>query len=173
MAEESNPHFQVIDNDVYSKDGKTLCNVTGSAKEYRVKDGVENIAAYAFNGNDTIRSVTMPDSVKSIGRYAFANMEKLSSVRLSKSLKKLEDGMFFNCKKLKKLDVPKNIKRFDSSFGWEKNKLKKIIIRTKKIKKGDFSYFSKKCTAYVRSRKVQKQLRKYKFKGKIVVKKNL
>lgn len=115
----------------------------------------------------------MPDSVKCIGRYAFANMEKLSSVRLSKSLKKLEDGMFFNCKKLKKLDVPKNIKRFDNSFCWEKNKLRKIIIRTKNIKKGDFSYFSEKCTAYVRSKKVKKQLRKFKFKGKIVVKKNL
>ena len=89
----------------------------------------------------------MPDSVKCIGRYAFANMEKLSSVRLSKSLKKLEESIFFNCKKLKKLDVPKNIKRFDNSFCWEKNKLRKIIIRTKNIKKGDFSYFSEKCTA--------------------------
>lgn len=173
VAEESNPHFQVIDNDVYSKDGKTLCNVTGSAKEYRIKDSVENIGEYAFNSNDTIRSVTMPDSVKNIGRYAFANMEKLSSVRLSKSLKKLEESIFFNCKKLKKLDVPKNIKRFDNSFCWEKNKLRKIIIRTKNIKKGDFSYFSEKCTAYVRSKKVKKQLRKFKFKGKIVVKKNL
>ena len=75
--------------------------------------------------------------------------------------------------KLKKLDVPKNIKRFDNSFCWEKNKLRKIIIRTKNIKKGDFSYFSEKCTAYVRSKKVKKQLRKFKFKGKIVVKKNL
>ena len=63
---------------MYSKDGKTLYNVTGSAKEYRIKDSVENIGEYAFNSNDTIRSVTMSDSVKNIGRYAFANMEKLS-----------------------------------------------------------------------------------------------
>ena len=173
VAEESNPLYQVIDNDVYSKDGTTLYNVTGGAQNYKVKDFVRHIGDYAFNGNDTIRSVTMSDSVQTVGRYAFGEMKKLSSIRLSKSLRRLEEGVFLGSKKLKKLNVPKNIKRFDGNFGWKENKFKKITIRTKNIKKGFFYDLSKKCTVYVRNKKVKKQLRKFEFGGKIVVKKNL
>ena len=173
VAEESNPYFQVIDNDVYSKDGTILYNVTSSVQNYKVKGFVCHIGDYAFNGNNTIRSVTMPDSVQTVGRYAFGEMKKLSSVRLSKSLRKLEEGVFLGSGKLKKLNVPKSIKRFDGNFGWKKNKLKKIIIRTKNIKKGQFYDLSEKCTVYVRNKKVKKQLRKFYFGGKIIIKKNL
>ena len=171
VADESNPHFQVIDNDVYSKDGTILYNVTSSAKTYKVKDFVRHIGEYAFNGNNTIRSVTMPNSVQTVGRYAFGEMKKLSSIRLSKSLQKLEEGVFLGSKKLKKLTLPKNIKRFDGNFGWKENKFEKLVIRTKNIKKGSFYDLSKKCTVYVRNKKVKRQLRKFDFDGKIVVKK--
>ena len=171
VADESNLYFRVIDNDVYSKDGTILYNVTSSAQKYKVKDFVRHIGDYAFNGNNTIRSVTMPNSVQTVGRYAFGEMKKLSSIRLSKSLRKLEEGVFLGSKKLKKLTLPKNIKRFDGDFGWKKNKFEKIVIRTKNIKKGFFYDLSKKCTVYVRNKKVKKQLRKFEFGGKIVVKK--
>lgn len=44
-------------------DGTILYNVTSSVQNYKVKDFVCHIGDYAFNGNNTIRSVTMPDSV--------------------------------------------------------------------------------------------------------------
>lgn len=44
-------------------DGTILYNVTSSVQNYKVKDFVCHIGDYAFNGNNTIRSMTMPDSV--------------------------------------------------------------------------------------------------------------
>lgn len=172
MAEESNPYYRVIDNDVYSKDGKTLYNVTNNTKKYRVRDGVIRIEEYAFNGNDQIRSVTMPDSVTYIGSYAFATMDNLSSVQFSKSLKTLKFGIFFNSNKIKKLNVPKKVKKFETDYGYD-NSIRKIIIHTKKIKKGEFISLSRKCKAYVKNEKVKKQLRKNGFKGTVIVKKSL
>lgn len=172
MAEESNPYYRVIDNDVYSKDGKTLYNVTNNTKKYRVRDGVTRIEEGAFNGNDQTRSVVMSDSVTYIGDYAFGTMDNLSSVKLGKSLKSLNFEAFFNSNKVKKLDVPKNVKKFETGY-CDDNSIKKIIIRTKKIKKGDFRSLSRKCKAYVRNKKVKKQLRNNGFKGTVIVKKSL
>ena len=72
--------------------------------KYELEEFVRHIGEYAFNGNNTIRSVTMPDSVQTVGRYAFREVKKLSSIRLSKSLRKLEEGVFLGSNKLREFD---------------------------------------------------------------------
>ena len=173
-VDEANPHFRVIDNDIYSKDGKELYNVTTDVENYRVRDGVTKIRAYALNGSHQIRKVYIPDSVKKIGENALGCMDNLRSVRMSRSVKKLDKGVFKCSRKLKKLDLPQKMREFAGQFGGTYyNKFKKITIRAKSIKDGQFGSLSPKCKVYVRSSKVKNQLRKFGFEGTVIVKKNL
>lgn len=173
-VDEANPHFRVIDNDIYSKDGKELYNVTTDVENYRVRDGVTKIRAYALNGSHQIRKVYIPDSVKKIGENALGCMDNLRSVRMSRSVKKLDKGVFKCSRKLKKLDLPQKMREFAGQFGGTYyNKFKKITIRAKSIKDGQFGSLSPKCNVYVRSSKVKNQLRKFGFEGTVIVKKNL
>lgn len=173
-VDERNPYFRVIDNDVYSKDGKILYNVTNNVKNYKVRNGVTKIEEYALNGNNQTESVYIPNSVKKIGDHAMGCMANLRSVRMSKSVTKLSAGVFKHSRKLKKLDLPKKMRTFAGEFGGNAfNKFKKITIRAKSLKKGNFGSLSSKCKVYVRNGKVRNQLRQYGFKGKIFVKAKL
>lgn len=170
-VDKQNPYYQVVDNDVYSKDGKILYNVTNNVKNYRVRKGVARIEEYAMNGNNQIKSVYIPNSVKNIGEYAMGCMENLRSVRMSKSVKKLSRGVFQCSRKLKKLDLPQKMRTFVGQFGGTYyNKLKKITIRAKSLKKSNFSSLSSGCKVYVYNNKVKNQLRRYGFKGTIIIK---
>lgn len=51
--------------------------------------------------------------------------------------------------------------------------VKKIYLYSKNLKKGNLKGASKSSTIYVRNASVRKQLKKFGFKGKIVIKKNM
>lgn len=172
-ADADNPYIKVINNDIYSKNGKTLYSVASTKSEYKVKKTVTKIAANAFYRNDQIKSIVITKNVKSIGADAFRNMKNLTSVKIGKSVKKIGYGAFRQTPKLKTLTFPKNVKSLGGSFGGNTNSsaLKKVYINAKSIKKCSLSSIPKTCKIYVKNRTVQKQVRKYGFKGKIILKK--
>ncbi|MCD8018113.1 MAG: leucine-rich repeat domain-containing protein [Clostridiales bacterium] len=168
-----NPYIKVVNNDIYSKNGKTLYSVASTKSEYKVKKTVTEIAANAFYRDDQIKSIVITKNVKSIGADAFRNMKNLTSVKIGKSVKKIGYGVFRQTPKLKTLTFPKNVKSLGGSFGGNTNSsaLKKVYINAKSIKKCSLSSIPKTCKIYVKNRTVQKQVRKYGFKGKIILKK--
>lgn len=170
----ANPYFTVIDNEIYSKDGKILYNATNNMTEYRVRKGVKEIAPYALNGNDQITSIYLPNSVEKIGLYAFGCMDNLRSIRMSKSVKVFHQSVILHSKKLKKLELPKKMQKFKCEYSsYYKCKLKKLILKAKKLKKSYFSELPSKCKIIVRNNTVKQQVRKYGYKGKVIVRKNL
>ena len=59
-----NPYLKVVNNDIYSKNGKTLYSVASTKANYKVKKSVKVIDDGAFYKNDNIKSIYLPDSVK-------------------------------------------------------------------------------------------------------------
>lgn len=108
-----NGTYKSVDNVLYSKDGKTLVffkkNGTG---EYRIPDGVEAIAPYAFE-NCQFSKVIIPGSVKTIGEYAFKNCTALTEVVFEDSDspdKVIGNYAFSNCTSLASIDFGNAVK---------------------------------------------------------------
>ncbi len=108
-----NGTYKSVDNVLYSKDGKTLVffkkNGTG---EYRIPDGVEAIAPYAFE-NCQFLKVTFPGSVKTVGEYAFKNCTALTEVVFEDSDspdKVIGNSAFSNCTSLASIDFGNAVK---------------------------------------------------------------
>lgn len=66
---------------------------------------VAGVRDYAFYGNATMESITLPDSVKAIGAYAFANCKELQSFIAPASLFAIHEYAFNNCISLVSCDL--------------------------------------------------------------------
>lgn len=71
--------YQVIDQVVYSKDGKTLVTCP-AASRITIPATVTKIADYAFYYNTNLQSITIPVSVEEMGEGAFGNCSGLSGI---------------------------------------------------------------------------------------------
>ena len=169
-ASSANPYLKVINNDIYSKNGKVLYSVASTKTKYKVKKSVKEIEDGAFYKNDSIKSIYLPDSVKEIGEETFGDMENLQSIRFSRSISELDYAMFNKCKKLKTVKLPKRIQTIRGNFGGKKNcYLKKIYINAVNLKKSNLKSLPKKCKVYVKSKNVKNQVKKAGFKGKVII----
>lgn len=174
-----NPYLKVVNGDVYSKNGRTLYKVFSKKKNYKVKSSVKRISTYAFSGNDFIKSIKMGNNVKKVSDFCFADMANLKSLKLSKSLKSVPLLAIALTPKLKTITFPSNIKSITKTYGYmwmagpdtSPYKAKKIYIQTRNLKNSALKYFSKKSTIYVKNSSVRKQVQKYGFNGKIIIKK--
>lgn len=68
---ENNPYFNIVDDILYNADKTVIYGYFGTATELRIADGVKYISANAFNGNTTLKKVTLPASLEAIGHQAF------------------------------------------------------------------------------------------------------
>lgn len=171
-ASSANPYLKVIDNDIYSKNGKILYSVASTKANYKVKKSVKEIEDGAFYKNDNIKTIYLPDSVKEIGDEAFGDMQNLTSVRFSKSIKALDYAIFNKSAKLTTVKLPKGIQTIRGSFGGKKNcYLKKVYINAVSLKKSKLKNLPKSCTVYVKNKTVKQQVKTAGFKGKVIIKK--
>jgi len=89
--------------------------VSQTVKSYKIKEGTEEINAYAFAGCYNLKNVTIPEGVTHIGAYAFAYCEKLALVNLPKSLKSAGEGAFYGCSSLSSVNRVPEIDYISSS----------------------------------------------------------
>lgn len=75
-----NQKYMSTSKGVFSKDGKTLILAFNGTGTYKVKSGVEKIAARAFVGTKYSK-VSLPDSCYEIGIRAFFKCSKLTQVK--------------------------------------------------------------------------------------------
>ena len=91
---------------------KTVLSVPDTLNGYTVTAIGDN----AFEGNDTILSITLPDSVTSIGKYAFAR-SAVRTVKGAASLSKIGEGAFMNASALSKINLTGKLRTIgDSAF---------------------------------------------------------
>ena len=99
----------MVDNNgvIFSEDGTILLNFPSDLPGvYRVPDGVEAIADYAFDFA-CITMVILPEGLRYLGTYAFDSCSQLCRVYLPASLESISQyGAFFECSPELTLYVP-------------------------------------------------------------------
>lgn len=92
---DSDKNYVMKDGALFTKDMKTLVAYPGQGvKSYKVPDGVEEIADYAFLGMEKLESVEFADSVHTIGIQAFFDCTNYTEVILGDGVKNIEAGAF-------------------------------------------------------------------------------
>ena len=81
---------------------------TGSASA-EIRNGTTLIANYAFAGNTSLVTLTLPDSLKRIGEGAFSECSSLSSVSFGNSLEFIGVSAFYWCSAIKTITLPDSL----------------------------------------------------------------
>lgn len=80
-------------------------NIIVGEDEYTVNE----IGDYAFSGNASLLSVTIPITIKKIGKYVFLQCQNLTSIKLGDGLESIGDGAFEACYNLQSISFGKRI----------------------------------------------------------------
>ena len=111
-----NPNYKVVDQVVYSKDGKTLSMYNPSKKDnsFIIPNIVKLIDDCAFHGASLLEYVIIPNGVEEIGEAAFEGCESLTSVVIPNSVKTIGSAAFCDCYKLDNISLPNGFKTIPS-----------------------------------------------------------
>lgn len=109
--DDHNPYCKIIDNVIYSKNGKVLYRCLPETDgSCIIEEGVEKIHSYAFVGCGKVTSVIIPDTVDTIGSGTFERCFSLKYVKYSKSIGYVPTGCFRGCTKLEHIQCDGSIK---------------------------------------------------------------
>lgn len=98
----NNPYFCVIDDALYSKDGKILYAVPNPERNnFTVADGTEEIAEKAFFYLSKLETVVLPNSLQVIGDRAFQGCSKLGIIRLPANVMSVGVDFLLDCDNIK------------------------------------------------------------------------
>ena len=81
-------------------EGNTLLAYRGSDEDVVVPDGIEIIAAQAFQGCAQLKSVVLPENVHTIESLAFSGCTALAQINLPAALSSVGDDVFSGCELL-------------------------------------------------------------------------
>lgn len=78
-------------------------------KDAAIPDSCTSIGASAFDGCESLESVTIPNSVTSIGEAAFNNCASLKSISIPNGVESIEEQTFMNCTSLESITIPNSV----------------------------------------------------------------
>ena len=131
---------------------------------------VTEIAANAFKGNTSLKSVSIGKNVTNIGANAFYGCKKLSKVSGGNGIAKISDKAFYNCASLTSIIIPGTVRSIGKQAFCNCKKLKNITIRTSTLTSRDigakaFSGTYKKPTVKVPAKSLKEYKKLFKAKG--------
>lgn len=103
---------------VYMSNGNGTCFVSNGScmdeniiiPEYSPNDEkVVGIKAYAFSGNNIVKSIRIPETVTAIGEGAFQDCRSLESINLPTKLTVIAAWTFYGCTGLKEITIPSKV----------------------------------------------------------------
>ena len=103
---------------LFSRDGTAViaCPPCAKIENLVLPDGVTTVGAYAFFGNQYLRSVSFPKSLKSIQKGAFQGCSKLREIVIPKTATALGKAVFAGCGSLRSASIKGNHKVLPSGF---------------------------------------------------------
>ena len=113
--------------------GKLVQNVS-------VPKGVKAIKNYAFNGCNSLESITILDSVTSIGDEAFMNCDKLKTITVGKGVTSIGNEAFCYCYSLENITIPNSVTSIGNRVFCCCDSLKSIIIPDSVTSIGDEAF---------------------------------
>lgn len=174
--DKKNTRLRMVGNDIVSQYGK-LTNVLPKKKYYKVPKGIKSIDANAFWGDTTIEKVhTGKTPIRVEG------LPNLKRIKVDRKGSKY-DTFYWNdvayCPSLRRVDLPESIRYiykddlFSSNWRETLATVKHVYLYSKTLKGGDLSEIPEETTFHVRNKKVANKLRKFGFRGSIVIEKNM
>ena len=111
LVSDSNEHYQSIDGNLYSKDGKTLVQyaIGKTATSFEIPNGITAIGHCAFYGCTSLETVIISEAVTSISSGAFGECTKLSSLTIPSSVTTIYSGAFYGCTALTSIVIPATV----------------------------------------------------------------
>ncbi len=96
-----------------------LRSYNGNGGNVIIPDGVTSIGDYAFEGCESLASITIPDGVTSIGDFAFIGCESLASITIPDGVTSIGYRAFHECKSLTSITIPDGVTSIgnDAFFG--------------------------------------------------------
>ena len=98
--------------------------VSNEGKNYKVV----GIARYACDGNNSIKSVSIPNSVTTIGECAFMGCCNLEAINIPNSVKSIGDEAFRMCQNMKSATIGNGVKDFGACLFMKCEKLTSVTI---------------------------------------------
>lgn len=121
--------YQMIDQAIYSKDGKTLVTCP-AASQITIPDTVTKISDYAFYYNSNLQSITIPESVTEMGEGAFGNCSGLSSITMEgNGLTTIGTHCFRSDSSLSVVRIPASVKMLGAYAFSYCSKLKHVYFK--------------------------------------------
>ena len=102
-----NPDFLIEDN--------VVKEYNGTDRGIRIDEGITEIDAGAFSGNEEIVSVTLPSTLEKIGIGAFEGCTSLVYINLPDGLQTIGNGAFKNCGQLAEIVMPNSVTSIGTS----------------------------------------------------------
>ena len=93
-------------NDADMEALKSTINTNKVTEVYIMATGVKDIKSKAFDGCETLESVSMPKVTGSIGNLAFNGCKALKSISMPKVTGSIEYYTFYDCKALESVSLP-------------------------------------------------------------------
>ena len=128
---DDNPYFKVVDNILYSKDGKILVKYPAlrEGTDFTIDSTVEKIWGYAFENTQKLKNVVIPDNVTEILVRAFY-LSSVTSVDIGTGVQTIPEDAFM-ASKLTSVDLDDNIKTIGERAFSQCSKLKTVNFGSK------------------------------------------
>ena len=108
-----NTSFPQANNPLRSGAKLYLNNV--EVKDLVIPEGTTAILKAAFEGCESLTSVSIPNSVTSINGWAFAKCNNLTSATIPESVTSIGDHLFAYCSSLSSVTIPSSVTTIDSN----------------------------------------------------------
>ena len=108
---DGNSEYTSQDGVLFNKNKTALIQYPAGKQNghYSIPDSVTSIGNAAFEGCNSLTSVTIPDSVTSIGGYAFYECSSLTSVTIPDSVTSIGSAAFRDCSSLTSVTIPDSV----------------------------------------------------------------
>lgn len=133
IINKENPHLQVRDGLILSKDGKMLYTSLFDRRHYDFPEGVETVNQIAFWYNQRLESLSFPSSLRTVGDNSFSFLPRLRKLVLPDGVENVSTQCFQMCENLEYVDLPSTLKQLDTQAFDGCRSLKKVIIRSNAI----------------------------------------
>lgn len=120
-------NYTIVSNEV------RITGYTGTATTLTIPSKISGkpvtwIDGSAFEGCQSLKSVTIPNSVTTIWNGAFASCENLTSITIPDSVTYMGNSIFYCCTNLKTVSLPEGMDTLDNSFFAHCSSLEAVTI---------------------------------------------
>ncbi len=100
LSEKNNPCFKIINDCLYSEEGKTFVTAPSVSGDVKMLDTTEDIWIGAFDGNTKVTGVTFSSKIKTLPNWLFNGCASLKKINIPSNIVKLEAYTFNDCSNL-------------------------------------------------------------------------